>query len=122
MARVIKSAAPRVWQQINCPFPEGRADLRPANLPCIEKMTLYSYTPFTRRNPTEEEDAAIRSNTFAVAVMLLPLSQRTIVKWIMHFAESDWRVRPAEAPFRAAGLTMCQVLFTEVRKVQLLFP
>ncbi|BDA50618.1 probable von Hippel-Lindau disease tumor suppressor at N-terminal half [Coccomyxa sp. Obi] len=46
VARVIKIAAPEVWQQINCPFPEGSADLRPAKVPCTKELTLEWFTSY----------------------------------------------------------------------------
>ena len=38
LTKMLEEAAPQVWQQINCPFPEGRADLKSLKLPWTKEV------------------------------------------------------------------------------------
>ncbi len=39
VTKVMKLIAPPIWQQSNCPFLEGRVDLKPLNLPFDKEVS-----------------------------------------------------------------------------------
>jgi hypothetical protein len=73
--KIVEMAAPAIWQQINCPYVEGRTDLRPVTVTCSDAVCALIQLLATASHPKNNSIVGV----FTKARLMEPVMRGLLV-------------------------------------------